>query len=270
MTTPQAHHVLRKSDRDELVVTADFAATGRPTATFHELVDLLQVDVNIWETAPVPYGHERGVTGADQVDRWERDIRDSTRPVRAVIGFCAGNVYAGELARRIGGWQEPPRLIVLDPGRANRPMLREHVEGLLGRLASTFGPDEIEAVRARIREADASRPDPLDLVDELAELCREVVVPALMRAYHSKQASLDFITIVIGYMYWLAGATQLDPRPAWASATALNSNSTNYGIYLTPAEQRDGLVASITHYDVTHGNMMRTPEVAAAVDLLLR
>jgi hypothetical protein len=269
MTTPDSCNVLRKADNGQLVVAADFAATGRPTATFHELVELLQAEYTIWETAPVPYGEERGMTGADQAARWERDIRASGLRVHAVLGFCAGNVYAGELAGRIAAWQEPPRLILLDPGRATRRMVVEHIESVIGRLASTFTPDALAEARQAVRDADESLPDVLALVDRLAGLCRDVVLPALMRAFHSRQASTEFTTIITGYLYWLAGATQLDPRPVWAGATALNSTSTNYGLYLTPPEEREALVASATYYDVTHGNMMRTPEIAAAVDKLL-
>ncbi len=269
METPESCLVLRKADGRGLVVTADFAATGRTTATFHDLVDLLRADYNIWETAPVPYGQEPGMTGTDQVDRWTRDIRESGLPVHAVIGFCGGGMYAGKLAERIGEWQPVPRLILLDPGRATPLMLVQHVEGLLRRLAGTFAPDDLAAAQARLAAAHQSVPDPLALADELAGFAREVIVSALMRAFHSPQASADFVKLVTGYLYWLGGAATLDPRAIWKSASALQSSSPNFGLFLASPEERPTLVGSAVYFDVPHADMMRTPAVARAVDDLL-
>jgi hypothetical protein len=209
------------------------------------------------------------MSGAAQLDRWERDIRAAGLPAHAVLGFCAGNVYAGMLAERIATWQDAPRLILLDPGRARRQMLVEHVESLLSRLASTFAPAALEEARQQVRDADAAAADPVELARRLAPFCLEVVTPALRRAFHSAPASEQFTKIISGYLCWLGGAAQLDPRGAWSSAIALNSNSTNYGLYLTPESERDSLVATATYYDVSHGDLMRTPAVAAAVDQLL-
>jgi hypothetical protein len=269
MANPGACNVLRQVGSDRLVLCADYAATGRPTATFYELVQLLKAEFDIWETVPAPYRQDVRMSGMEQLDRWERDIRAAGLPVHAVLGFCAGNVYAGLLAERIAVWQDAPRLILLDPGRARRQMLVEHVEGLLSRLASTFDPAVLEEARQMVRDADADVADPMDLAHKLAPFCLEVVTPALRRAFHSAQASEQFTKIISGYLCWLGGAAQLDPRGAWAAATALNSNSTNYGLFLTPESEREALVATATYYDVSHGDLMRTPAVAVAVDELL-
>lgn len=270
METPESNLVLRNAGGRELVVTADFAATGRTTATFHDLVSLLRADYTIWETAPLPYGQEPGTTGVDQVDRWARDIEKSGLPVHAVIGFCGGGVYAGKLAERIGQWQRTPRLILLDPGFATPLMLVQHVEGVLRRLAGTFPPADLEAARARLTATHESAPDPLALAEELAGFAREVIIPALMRAFHSPQASADFVKLVTGYLYWLGGAATLDPRAIWKSASALQSSSQNFGLFLAAPEERSALVGSAIYFDVPHADMMRTPAVARAVDDLLR
>ncbi|GAA3452355.1 hypothetical protein [Dactylosporangium matsuzakiense] len=269
MTTPDSYHVLRKSDSGGLILAADFAATGRTTATFHDLVDLLEADHTIWETAPLPYGTEPGKTGTDQVDRWERDVRDSGLPVHAVIGFCGGGVYAAALTERVAAWQDAPRLILLDPGIVKRTMLVEHVEGLLRRLGGTFTPQLLAEATAALRTADETAADPLQLAANLAAWCNDVIVPGLRRAFHSAQASTDFVQLIVGYLHWLGGAATLDPRARWRTATALNSASLNFGLHLASPEERPTLVGSATYYDVQHGDLMRTPEIGQAVDALL-
>lgn len=269
MAKPRSCNVLRDTGAGELVVVADFAATGRQTATFRDLVDRLDTPLTIWEIAPAPYGTERGMTGADQVDRWIADVRTAGMPVAAILGFCGGSVYAGALADRVAEWQDRPRLLLFDPGMARAPMLGEHVEGWLRRLAQTFAPDDLDDARERVRAAATSTDDPLLLAERLAGLFREVVAPALVRAGYSRPASLDFAALVNGYLHWFGGAVQLDPRAAWAHATAISSCTADIGLNTLPPEERAAVVASETAFPVEHVDLLRTDAVARAVDDLL-
>lgn len=269
MAKPDSCNVLRDGGTRELVVVADFAATGRQTATFRDLVDRLETPLTIWEIAPVPYGTEHGMTGEGQVDRWIDDVRTPDLHVAAVLGFCGGSVYAGVLADRLAGWQDRPRLVLFDPGLAQAPMLGEHVDGWLRRLAPTFGPGDLEEARQRIAGAAASTPDPLELAGRLAGLFREIVRPALVRAGYSREAALDFTALVNGYLHWFGGAVQLDPRAAWAHATAISSSTPGIGLNALPPEERDGVVAGETAFPIEHVDLLRTDAVARLVDDLL-
>ncbi len=281
MNTPSASLVLRRAGGRGLIVAADFAVTGRSTATFHDLVDLLGAEYDIWETAPVPYGEEAGMTGEDQVDRWIRDIEGSGLPVHAVIGFCGGCVYAGRLAERIGRWQPVPRLILLDPGLVVPTMMVDHVAGVVRRLSGTFAPDDLAAAEQRLAAllaapggpaasaTPAAPGGPLALADALAGYAREVIGPALERGAHSPDAGAGWVRLVTAYLYWLAGAAMLNPRQIWKSATALQSCSPNFGLFLADPQERPTLVGSAEYFDVPHTDLMRTPDVAKAVDTLL-
>jgi len=72
---------------------------------------------------------------------------------------------------------------------------------------------------------------------------------------------------VTGFLYWLAGAAQLDPRAAWSVATALSSQTPGFG--LLPAAERADLVAAATYFDVPHADLLRSAAVAHAVDDML-
>lgn len=273
MDTPSASLVLRRAGGRGLIVAADFAVTGRTTATFHDLVDLLGAQYDIWETAPVPYGEEAGMTGEDQVDRWVHDIERSGLPVHAVIGFCGGCVYAGRLAERIGRWQTVPRLILLDPGLVVPAMMVDHVAGVVRRLSGTFAPDDLTAARERLTALPAASSvasgGPLALADALAGYAREVIGPALERGAHSPDAGTAWVRLVTAYLYWLAGAAMLNPRPIWKSAAALQSCSPDFGLFLADPQERATLVGTAEYFSVPHTDLMRTPEVAKAVDTLL-
>lgn len=266
---PAACLVLRDSDTDELVVTADFAATGRTAATFHDLVDLLSVEANIWEIAPLRYGDEPGVTGADQVARWIGDIRASGLRVGTVIGFCGGSVYAAELAERIAGWQDDPALILLDPGIPVPKMLTEHVAGWARRVEPTLDHDDAAQLHALIAATGAADATPLELAGNLGALFRSDVAPALRGLGYETATIERFAALVNGYLHWLAGAMQLDPRPRWRTAPTLHSNSPGFGLFLAPPPERATLVGETTWFDVTHFELMRSPEVGALVDRLL-
>lgn len=268
MAKPPSFNILRQAD-DRLILATDFAATGRSTATFHDLVERLEIGHTIWEAAPMTYGRERGMTGAQQADRWANDVRESGLPVHAVIGFCGGNVYAAALTERISQWQETPRVLLIEPGYAKPEMLTEHVSGLLRRLTGTFQPDDLAAAQTRLTEVGASTDEPIALAGALADYCTEVVTPALRRAFHGERASAEFVQLVTGYVHWLAGACQLDPREVWKTATALSSNTPGIGLNLLPDDERAATVGKEIAFDVPHLDLMRTAAVAQTVDELL-
>ncbi|GAA0900279.1 hypothetical protein [Virgisporangium aurantiacum] len=271
MHIPEAHSVLRKSDTGDLVVAADFGSAGRPSATFTELVAGLRAEHTVWETMPPPHGTEVGRDGKWHVDRWVRDIRAAELPVRAVIGFCSGSVYAGALVREISAWQRRPRLILIDPDRAERFMVTNHYEQFVrARLGVVMPAEEVDdAVRAG-RAADETCADPLDLAAELGVLCRRYLPPAARQAGMSGPRSVELAEIFSSYLYWLAAGSTVDGRREWATATALNSNTDGFGLDAFPEAERADLVAEVVQFDVSHRELMRDPDVHRTVDGLLQ
>jgi hypothetical protein len=267
---PSAHSVLRHVDGGELIIAADFGIAGRPSATFMELVEGMRSKHTIWETMPPPLGLEDGMTGPEHVSRWVRDIRSSSLPVRAVIGFCSGSVYASALVSQVSRWQERPRLILIDPALAERYMVIDHYERFMrARLAPVLSGDEIDdAVRAG-RNADAQALGPLELASRLGQSCREILPPACQRAGMTDERSTELAGIFASYLNWLAAASQLEPRTGWLSATVLNSQSRGFGLDTFPEEERGCLAARVIDLNVSHLELMREPEAAQVIDQLL-
>ena len=90
------------------------------------------------------------------------------------------------------------------------------------------------------------------------------MTPAFLRSGLDAQRSVEMPELFTSYLYWLAGAIQLDPRPQWKTAPAIRSaNTPGWTGELSP------LFGTEQQLDVPHGEMLRSPEVAAAVDRLL-
>jgi hypothetical protein len=257
----------------DLVVACDFASAGRPIATFSDLVSVLPPGFTVWESAPPPCGEESGMDGAAHVDRWAGALRTAGRPVRAVLGFCSGSVYAGRIADRIAAWQPRPPLVLLDPEPATPAMMLDFYRERVSRFASVLAPGEVAtALRAGEESVAVATPDPasaLALAARLRDLCRGIIAPACERVGLPDSRVTEFVGLAGSYLHWLAAAIHLPAR--WPTAHAVNCVTPGIGLRSVPPADRDGLVASADYLDVSHTDLMRSPLTARAVaDLLMR
>ncbi|MGW0548882.1 hypothetical protein [Streptomyces altiplanensis] len=268
---PAAHNVLKNVDGADIVLAADFGTAGRPSATFTELVAQLSSPFTFWETMPPPHGEEAGMSAAQHVERWIRDVEKSGRTVRAVIGFCSGSVYAAALVEELSRRQEKPGLILIDPDLAERHMVIGHYERFMtARLSSVLPAHEVEAAVRAGHDADESAATALELAAELGKLCLRILPDACERGGMTGERSQELAEIFTSYLHWLAAGSELDARRVWREATAVNSRSEGFGLDAFPEEERAGLVARVVDFDLPHLELMRTPEVAALVDELLQ
>ncbi|MFR9730632.1 hypothetical protein ACL03H_15530 [Saccharopolyspora sp. MS10] len=266
---PAAHHVLREGGGG-LVIAADFALAGRPAAGFAELVAGLSTAHTVWETSPLPGGPEAGAGGRDHVATWVEDVRADGRPVRAVLGFCSGSVYAGAMHREITRFQDPPALVLFDPDRSHRRMVVDYfVELARTRFSSLLTADEVEeAVRAG-RAADLDAAGTSELADALGALCSRILPPACRRAGLTGRRSTELAEVLTSYLRWLAAAADFEVRPLWSSATAFNSATDGYGLDAFPAAERPGLVHRVVQCEAPYEDLLRAPDTARLVDELL-
>ena len=89
----------------EVVVTADFAATGRPEAGFADLAPHLRTDHPIWEISPPWLDTPATWSGAAMVRQWVSELDEAGMHVSAVLGFCASSSFALAIARVVGSGQ---------------------------------------------------------------------------------------------------------------------------------------------------------------------
>ncbi|GAA0933741.1 hypothetical protein [Virgisporangium aurantiacum] len=253
------------SQPGELVVACDFASAGRPIATFTDLVSLLPPGFSVWESAPPAFGAESGMDGAAHVERWAGAL--ATLPVRAVLGFCSGSVYAGMIADRIAARQPRPRLVLLDPEPATPAMMLDFYRERVNRFASVLAPDEVAAALRAGEDSVAASSPPLALAARLRDLCHDVVAPACERVGLPGSRVTEFVGLAGSYLHWLAAAIDLPAR--WPTAHAVNCATPGIGLRSVPPADRAGLVASARYLDVSHTDLMRSPLTARAVADLL-
>jgi hypothetical protein len=97
------------SDRGpDLVPCLDFPG-GRAAAGFAELAAGVPVDACFLHVRQAGAGPLAACVG-----RWAGELAATGRPVRAVLGYCAGTAMATRLADAIAGTGPPPRVMLFD------------------------------------------------------------------------------------------------------------------------------------------------------------
>ena len=92
----------------DLVPCLDFPG-GRAVAGFAELAAGVPIDASFLHN-----GRASADPLAACVDRWVAELTATGRPVRAVLGFCAGTALATRVADAIAATGPPPMVVLFD------------------------------------------------------------------------------------------------------------------------------------------------------------
>lgn len=255
----------------DVVLAVDFDVTGRPEARFTDLVARLKTDVNIWESVPLD-GSSAACEAADYVRHWMRRIEAERPPVRAIMGFCAGSVYAAELADRIGRWQDPePLLVLFDPELIVRQSLLWQFQKIIGYLAPFVSDEQVAAARAKGQLLHDEAGDVAVLRTAFIGLMREVCEPVFAGAGLDAKRREEFFGMFSSFLSYLAAASELDPVTRWGSAVAYSSSTPFSGLRgVRAAGLHDGLlVGREIEIETEHARMLADERLAVEVSDLL-
>ena len=243
------------SDRGrDLVLCLDFPG-GRAAAGFAELAAGVPADVSFLHIRQAGAGPL-----AECVSRWVAECAATGRPVRAVLGFCAGTTLATRVADAIAATAPPPMVVLFDAMFTTADTLATQLPGALESSARHLTADELTDARALSDELAATYPDDLPriaaaLTGRYDQLMRAVAdrlsLPAFLR-----QELTDGFTAYLDYLL-LAGEGGLDMR----TTTPLFLNSADHE---PPAES-----ARTITLDIGHDDLLRDPEVHKLVTDLL-
>ncbi|MDQ0795482.1 hypothetical protein [Streptomyces sp. B1I3] len=255
MTTPSAWKVLSAGRGPGLVLAVDFATTGRSDSGFSDLAPRLGPEFTVWETRQPDTGD--GMSARDYVERWAREVEDSGRTVRAVLGYCAGSVFAGELAARLAAGQaEPPGFLMFDPEVPTPAALDRDFTAMLDQFASVLSAGEVAAARQAAAAARAAASDFAAFGDELVRIFREQAGAAFAREELDPDLLEEFAAVFRSFVSYLDAAREIDPTAAWRTATSVNS--------LEPTEGAR-LAARAVDIPVRHTDILRSDLTAGAV-----
>lgn len=257
---PRSWKVLTPGSRSDLVLAVDFASTGRKASSFHELAPKLDPALPFWETIQPPPGSSAR-TGADYVAWWLEEVQRSERRVDAILGYCAGSVFASALVERIRDAQgTAPKLIIFDPEPPNAPALLRDFGNVVQHMSTILSPDEVAGALESARLAHARQPDFDALGAELVEIFRRAAEAAFSRAGLDDELASELIDTFAAYVVYLTAGRQIDPVPGWSKATAIGSSHQSSGVRHA---------ARVIRFDIHHDDLLRDDGVARAVTGLL-
>lgn len=273
MAQHDAWRILTKGSRSEILLAVDFDVTGRPEARFSDLVANLATDHGVWESVPAPVDSLDGPEGVAHLNAWHQGLGANHPPVRAVMGYCVGGVYAAELAARLAETQESSPLVLLfDPELATAPTLYWQFHKVMEFMRSAGGGDEIDTALAAGRKAEEAHQDLADLARELVGIFRATSDSVLTPAGLDATRRAELAKVFAAFMSYLAGGGAFAPLSRWSSAVAISSCSPQSGLNGIRAHLPAGpadLVAREIRLPLEHSDLLRASEVAALVDELL-
>jgi hypothetical protein len=245
----------RLSDRGpDLVLCLDFPG-GRAVAGFADLVAGVPVDASFLHVGPASTGPL-----AACVDRWAKEFTAAGRPVRAVLGFCAGTAIATRLADAIAATGPPPMVLLFDAVATTGESLAGQFTSALESSAKHLTADELADARDLSEQLAAMYPDDLPrmaaaLADRYDQLMRAVADRLSLHEFFRQQLTEGF-TVYLDYLL-LASEGGFDMR----TTTPVFLTSSTHEL---PVEE-----ARIIAFDIDHADLLRDPGVHKLVADLL-
>jgi hypothetical protein len=256
-----------------VVLAVDFDGTGRPEARFADLVaNLTAGRYGIWESVePGLAVAERGCEAF--LAHWMRRLVEEGPQIRAILGYCAGAVYAAALADKLAaarGVRVP--LVLFDPETVDADDMLLEFKQAIGFMAGIIPQQEIDGWNELATAVRARHTDLRPLCDELLDLVREVGGPALDRVGLPEALRDELITILCSFLRYMTAAGQIDPWRQWGTAVVFTSTSPRSGLNRLRAGRQDGPrieVRQEIRVGVDNRRILSDPAVARAVDELL-
>jgi hypothetical protein len=245
----------------DTVLAVDFDMTGRREATFRDLARRLPADLTLWQTAPPHDSYWSTIPANRYLRHWRDHPDDKRQPVRAVIGYCAGSVFARVIAADLAAHQDrPPALVLFNPGVPNARTLNRDFDKIVGSLTA-LSQDERRSLNEdllRLREQAG------DDFDELSAGCvrlyRKAGVIAFERQGIDRDIAVELVALFGAYVSYLAAARSLQGHPGGPPAVALTSRE---------PDSAEGFIGERVGFDVARENLLDDPAAAAAAARLI-
>jgi hypothetical protein len=243
------------SDRGpDLVPCLDFPG-ARAAAGFAELAAGVPVDacfLHIGQAGAGPL--------AARVDRWADELLATGRPVRAVLGYCAGTALATRLADAIAATGPPPMVVLFDAVSTTGGTLASQFTSVLESSARHLTADELADARGLSEQLVAAYPDDLPriaaaLTNRYDRLMRAVADRLSVHEF-LRQELTEAFTAYLDYLL-LASEGGFDMR-------------TTTPLFLCSADYEPPVEGARTiALDIGHDDLLRAPHVHDLVADLL-
>ncbi|MFD7033804.1 hypothetical protein ACFWAR_37815 [Streptomyces sp. NPDC059917] len=271
---PTTWNVLTDDDPGSVVLAADFDSTSRAEARFTDLTKHLASGLTLWETIPQAVATRPDLPAEAYVKQWTDEVKASGRRVRAVLGFCAGSVYAAALAEEIEKWQGSfPLTILFDPERASAASMYWQFHKVVGQMAPTIGAAATGAAQDAGQRAQEDCQDLADLARRLLVLYHTTATKAFDQLGIDGTRRAELTETAGAFLSYLATAEQIEPAAAWRRSVVFTSSTPTSGLNALRALNPgafDDVAAEELRFDTAHVDLLRTPAIADAVSALIK
>lgn len=195
------------------------------------------------------------------VARWADELRATGRPVRAVLGYCAGTAMATRLADAIAATGPPPMVVLLDAVPTTSNSLASQFTSALEASARHLTAAELAGARDLADQLARAYPDDLPriaaaLTSRYDQLIRAVAARLAVREFLRQELTTAF-TAYLDYLL-LASQGGFDTR----TTTPLYLCSAGYQPPVQGAQ-------AIT-LDISHADLLRAPPLHQLLTNLLQ
>ena len=199
---------------------------------------------------------------------------DSGPPVRAVLGYCVGAVYAAALADELAATQpEAPRVVLFDPEPTSMETIRYQFGNVFRMLSSILTEEDVAETQGEVeRLIQVEGITVAAYASQLYSTFRRVGERAFDRAGLDQTYGTEMWALFSAFLSYLSYADDIDPRGRWRQSTALSSSGELNGLNrLRKTGEMGGgeLVAREIRFDVGHGELLRSDGVRQTVAKLL-
>jgi hypothetical protein len=242
-----------------IVLAVDFDGSGRPEATFRDLARLLPEHLDIWHAVAPPDSYGTGGP-ADHYLTWWGDLPQDRDRVTAVLGYCAGSVFASALADRIEAAQgRRPAVLLFNPGAPSVDTVHRDFDGIMRSMTTLNHAERRELPRRILRILDRHGADFERVSTEFAALYLEACEAVCGRLGIDSDLGDELASLFRSYLRYLSAARQLPRQPRWKSASSLCSRE-HAGTHFTDHE---------IVFDLRRSELLRSRIVAeTACDIL--
>lgn len=254
----------------EVVLAADFPISGRGEAGFVDFAPLLDPALSVWETLPPPPATGQ-VSGHAYVERWLDGVRDSGLEVRAIMSFCAGAAFVGELADGVAALQQrAPEIIMFDPEVPTALTLHTQFVRAIDRFSVFFSAEQTARMHAGAQRVYAENGHDIEmLLEAVSGLYQKIGDEGFANAGIDPKHGAGLIESFNSFARYLVAGAQLNPLSGWDRATAVSSNTPTSGLNLVPKGDRAGLVGTELRLDVHHVELLSSKESGRVVTEIL-
>ncbi|MFC8719574.1 hypothetical protein [Kitasatospora sp. NPDC057198] len=229
MPNENAWSVITAPTSKSLILGVDFPAAGRREAGFEDLAAGMGAEWaghGFLQTTPPPVRLADRPSGDYYTDFWLRDGHWDDYEVVAVLGYCVGGVYAGEIAGRLAERQgTAPKVILFDAQVTDLQLLESEIHKMIGLAGPVFKDEEAADAKRRAAEI-VGRPGIglLDAAVDIVGLYREMAAVAFGRIGLADARRDEVVRLFESYMTWLSAASQIDPSRSWGDSLAVTSS----------------------------------------------